>query len=50
MTVPGYTNLVAVTSIWQSLVQEMDAAEEEERLGATVWSTVVGTKTVVGTN
>ena len=40
MTVPGYANRVAVTSIWHLLVQEIDAGRVEDELG--VWITVVG--------
>jgi hypothetical protein len=35
-TIPGYTRRVAVTSIWQSLVQEIDAGTVELALGEDV--------------
>jgi len=39
---PGYSNLVAVTSIWHSLEQEIDAGVVEDGLGVNVSTMVVG--------
>jgi hypothetical protein len=47
-TVPGYSRRVAVTSIWQSLVHEIEAEEVDDTLGVTVLSTV--RSIVVGTS
>jgi hypothetical protein len=53
ITVPGYTRRVAVTSIWQSVVQEMEGgglegvSGEEVTPGVNVWTIVVGTSSVV---
>lgn len=46
-TTPGYPNCVAVTSIWQSLVQEIDAEDVEEGLGVNVGGVVVGKTWVI---
>jgi hypothetical protein len=40
-TVPGYANLVAVTSIWHRLLQETDGTADELDAGYIVWITVV---------
>jgi hypothetical protein len=39
---PGYSSLVAVTSIWQALGQEMDADVVEDGVGVNVCTIVVG--------
>lgn len=46
-TTPGYCRRVACTSIWQSLVQEIEAELLELALGAKVCTIVVGTSSVV---
>lgn len=47
MTSPGYAKRVACTSMWQSLVHEMDAGVVELELGVRVCTIVVGTSSVV---
>ena len=47
MTTPGYTSLVAVTSIWQSLVQDTDVRGVDIGFGVTVWMIVVGFTSVI---
>ena len=41
-TVPGYSSMVAVTLIWHSLEQEIDAGVVEDELGVNVCTIVVG--------
>jgi hypothetical protein len=47
MTCPGYSNLVAVTSIWQLLEHEIDGSGVEVALAVGVCTIVVGTIRVV---
>lgn len=47
ITSPGYAKRVACTSMWQSLVHEMDAGITELELGVKVCTIVVGTSSVV---
>jgi hypothetical protein len=47
ITTPGYASLVAVTSIWHWLEQEMDARSVDEGDELGVCKTVVGTTWVV---
>jgi nitrogen fixation protein FixH len=46
-TAPGYSNLVAVTSIWHWLEHEIDAGVVEDELGVNVCTIVVGCTWVV---
>ena len=45
-TTPGYSNRLAVTSIWHSLAQDMDAGVEDG-IGAEVCTRLVGSTRVV---
>ena len=46
-TTPGYSNRLAVTSIWHSLAQDMDAGGVEDEIGAEFCTRVVGSTRVV---
>lgn len=50
MTVPGYSRRVAVTSIWHSLVHEIEAGVAELALGKDVVLGVNVCRIVVGTS